>query len=143
MMADHIKENIKEQSTWVRAFYMIVMAILYSLTEFVILAVVVFQFLSKLVTAKTNERLLGFGKSLSTYIYQIMLFLTYNTEEKPFPFAEWPSGGPGPAAASTGAKGAGGKKRPARSRTAKGKTAATESGTEPEKKEPEPGAKSE
>jgi hypothetical protein len=58
--------------------------------RFVILAAVLFQFVSMLVSGKINERLLELGESLGLYSYQIIRFLTYNTEEKPFPFAEWP-----------------------------------------------------
>ncbi|OAD23647.1 hypothetical protein THIOM_000515, partial [Candidatus Thiomargarita nelsonii] len=28
---------------------------------------------------------------LSIYIHQILLYLTYNSEEKPFPFSSWPT----------------------------------------------------
>ena len=58
---------------------------------FVMFAVVVFQFLSVLFTSDTNPNLLSFGQALSCYQYQIMLFLTYNSEEQPFPVGSWPS----------------------------------------------------
>jgi len=40
----------------------------------------------------TNERLLDFSSDLSVYIYQILQFLTFNSEAKPYPFAVWPNG---------------------------------------------------
>ena len=52
--------------------------------------VVVLQFLQVLFTGKVNVYLLQFGKSLSVYQYQIMLFLTYNSETQPFPMDNWP-----------------------------------------------------
>ena len=54
--------------------------------------VILFQFLTVLFTADTNKKLVSFGQSLSTYQYQIMMFLTYNSEEHPFPMGEWPEG---------------------------------------------------
>ena len=39
---------------------------------------------------QTNDRLLRFGGELSDFLYQIFLYLTFNSEEKPFPFADWP-----------------------------------------------------
>lgn len=48
------------------------------------------QFLFSLFTGKANSALLELGSSLSKFIYQALEFLTYNTEEKPFPFADWP-----------------------------------------------------
>lgn len=89
---DHeLKENLKQRKTWLRGLYMLLFAIFYSVAEIVILVVVVFQFLLALFTARTNARLVLFGKSLSTYVYQVMLYLTFNSEDKPFPFGEWPA----------------------------------------------------
>jgi hypothetical protein len=41
-------------------------------------------------SGQTNENLRFFGASLATYIYQALMFVTYNSDEKPFPFAPWP-----------------------------------------------------
>ena len=73
---------------------MVLFAILYGLAEIVIWAVVIFQFLVVLFTGAKNERLLDFGQKLTTYIYQIVLFQTFNTEAHPFPFSDWPEGAP-------------------------------------------------
>ncbi|MEH6559226.1 MAG: DUF4389 domain-containing protein [Oceanicoccus sp.] len=93
-MNGDIKQNLKESSIWKRALYMLLFAVFYSIAEMVLFAVVVFQFLFKLVTGETNERLLDFGQSLATYVYQIVQFLNFNTENHPYPFGEWPEGGP-------------------------------------------------
>jgi hypothetical protein len=75
---------------------MIVFVAIYTLTRFVFAAVVVLQFLFVLFTAETNKQLTGLGQSLATYTYQIMRYLSFNSEDKPFPFsAEWPMGAPG------------------------------------------------
>ena len=47
------------------------------------------------VECQIHHDLAGFGQSLATYTYQIVMYLTFNTEEQPFPFADWPSGPPG------------------------------------------------
>ncbi len=46
--------------------------------------------LFSLFASAPQERLREFAHSLSQYIYQILQFLTYNSERKPFPFADWP-----------------------------------------------------
>jgi len=38
---------------------------------------------------RSNANILNFGRSLSTYHYHILLFLTFNTEQLPFPFSDW------------------------------------------------------
>lgn len=89
-MNSEIKENVKAKSTWMRGLFMLIFVVIYQVAEIVIGAVVVFQFLSNLFVGHANERLLRFGAQLSTFIYQVMRYLTYNTEERPFPFASWP-----------------------------------------------------
>lgn len=88
-----LEENLKRRSTWVRLLFMIVFVGIYMITRIVFGAVVVFQFLWVLFTAETNKPLTELGQSLATYTYQIMRYLSFNSEDKPFPFsADWPSG---------------------------------------------------
>lgn len=91
-MDEELKKNISKIETWKRALFMLLYTILYSVAEVVLAAVVVFQFLSMLFTGRSNEALLKFGKSLSQYIYEIMLFLTFNSEDHSYPLGEWPGG---------------------------------------------------
>jgi hypothetical protein len=99
MTGQEIKKNIRSRPTWTRGLYMLLFAVIYGLAEIIITAVVVFQFLYVLITGKNIQNLLHFGQGLSTFVYDIMLFLTYNTEEKPFPFGTWTNDPP--AAGST------------------------------------------
>jgi hypothetical protein len=93
-MGGTLKENLKEKNTWLRGFYMLLFILFIGVAKVVLLAVVVFQFLSQLLTGRTNQRLLKLGQNLSTYSYQILVFLTYNSEYRPYPFGAWPKGGP-------------------------------------------------
>lgn len=90
-----LEENIKSGSTWLRLLFMILFLALWSISRILVLAVVVVQFFWVLLTGDTNQRLLAFGASLAMYSYQIISYLTYNTEEQPFPFSDWPAGPPG------------------------------------------------
>lgn len=80
-------------SRWARLLYMILFAILFKAAEFVMWVVVVIQLAVTLATGSPIERLQRFGKQLSIYSYSLWLYLTYNTEKTPFPFADWPSSG--------------------------------------------------
>ncbi len=87
-----LEKNVRSKSTWTRLLYMIVMAIAWSIAVLVTSAVVVLNFLYVLLTGKTNSRLTEFGQSLASYLYQIVRFMTFNTDTRPFPIdAEWPS----------------------------------------------------
>lgn len=87
---EEIKENIKAQSTWVRLIFILIYAVVLWATSFVLTLVVVFQFLTVLFTRKTQPNLLDFGDSLAEFVRQIISYMTFNQDEKPFPFGEWP-----------------------------------------------------
>ena len=93
-MSNDVKQNIKSQSTWIRGLYMILYIIFSRLAEIVLGMVVLFQFLLKLFTGETNDRLLKLGQGISTYLYQVFQFLTFNSEYHPYPFGAWPRGEP-------------------------------------------------
>lgn len=81
---------------WMRGLYMLIFMFLIGIAKFVTFAIIIFQFLLVLFTNKTNQKLLKLGQELSTYQYQILLFLTYNSEALPYPMSEWPKGAPRP-----------------------------------------------
>ena len=75
---------------WERLAYMLLFTIGYSVAEIVFACVVVFQFLHLLVLRERNENLLKFGAELSRYIYLVLQFLSFNSDDKPFPVGDWP-----------------------------------------------------
>ncbi|MDX2507544.1 MAG: DUF4389 domain-containing protein [Gammaproteobacteria bacterium] len=89
-MNNEIKESFKDRSVWLRGLYMLIFLFLIGIAKFVTVVVVIFQFINVLFTSQSNQKLLEFGKQLSIYQYQILLFLTYNSEEHPFPMGDWP-----------------------------------------------------
>ena len=49
-------------------------------------------FLWVLFTGEINRQLQQTGQSIASYIYEIVCYLTFNSQTKPFPFgAAWPS----------------------------------------------------
>lgn len=87
------EDHVKSRTTWLRFLFMIVFIFLYFLSRLVVITVVALQFLWVLFTGETNDRLRSFGQSLATYTFQIIRYLTYNTDVRPFPFDEdWPPG---------------------------------------------------
>jgi len=90
-MDPQLKEHISAKTTWTRGLYILLFAIVINIAEILIAAVVIFQFLSTLLTGNNNQQLLRFGRELSDFVKQLLMFVTYNSEEKPFPFGPWPS----------------------------------------------------
>jgi hypothetical protein len=100
MEQGELKGNLTRGEIWLRGLHMVLFAIAYTVAEIMLVAIILFQFLSSLFTGRVNQRLLKLGQQLGTYIYQTLLFFTFNSEERPYPFAAWPRGAP-PQAKST------------------------------------------
>lgn len=90
-MSDNQQQE-KVVNQLIRLVFMVIFAALLQLAIMVLWPVVVLQFGFALITGSDNEALREFGKSLSTFVRQTLDFLTYNTEDKPFPFQDWPTG---------------------------------------------------
>jgi len=88
-MQQDINDNIKRISTWKRIFFMLVFTIIVSMVRVLLWTVILLQVGSALLTGSANQNILNFGKTLSAYLYHILLFLTYNTDSLPFPFSDW------------------------------------------------------
>jgi len=88
-MSEATKVAVTDSNTWMRIVYMVLFGFVYSIAEVVMIAIAVVQVLFKLFTGEVNQNLLSFGKQVVKYIYNIMQFLTFITEEKPFPFSTW------------------------------------------------------
>ena len=93
-MKEEIKQRLQKNETWQRGLYMLFFILIYGVTKFLITGVMLFQFVAIILTGKMNEQLLKFGQNLCTYIYEITIYLTFNSEHRPFPFNEWPDGVP-------------------------------------------------
>lgn len=89
-MNEDLKSNLTSAAIWVRLLYMALFAFFLYIASFVMIAVVIAQFLVCLFSGSDNTKLRAFGSSLSLYVKDILMFLTFNSEEKAFPFADWP-----------------------------------------------------
>lgn len=89
-MDEQLKSNLTSGKHWMRLIYMVLFAIFLQLASVVMTVLVVVQFLFALITGSDNINLRKFGDSLSIYIFSVLQFLIYNSEEKPFPFSDWP-----------------------------------------------------
>ncbi len=81
-----------DNSIWIRGLYMLLFALFYNVAEFVMVIVAMVQFGYRVFNDDPHPRLLELGASLASYIYQVMRFLSFNSEAMPFPFSEWPAG---------------------------------------------------
>jgi small-conductance mechanosensitive channel len=87
-----VEENIKSQATWLRLLFMVVYYVIGTVVTAVLSVVVVLGFFWVLFTGEKNGQLQQAGQVIAAYLYEIVRYLTFNTEDKPFPFGnEMPS----------------------------------------------------
>ncbi len=90
-----MNDPIKNVETWIRGFFILVFIVfisllLYSPLKLVLLAAITIQFGFVLFSGQLNEQLLNITRFVCDYLYQVMLYITFNTEDKPFPFNKLP-----------------------------------------------------
>lgn len=89
-MEDQTKQNLLNPDLWIRLIYMVVFAALLCIARLVIYAVAVLQFLLVLLSGSDNRNLRELGQIAAKWSLQVFYFLTFNSEQKPFPFDDWP-----------------------------------------------------
>ncbi len=84
-------ESIKSRGTWVRGFFMVLFAAALWFSRILLFVLAVVQFSMVLITGRPAGRLLPFGRSLSTYMRDIGMYLSWNTDDMPWPGSPWPA----------------------------------------------------
>ena len=92
-MSNQLMQNLSRFETWQRLLYIILFGFIYSAAEIVLVAVVAVQFGFVLITGNRNQNLLDFGAALSRFLYDVLLYFTFKSDRKPFPFDTWPKAG--------------------------------------------------
>jgi hypothetical protein len=76
---------------WRRALWMLIMALAWQVASTVMFVMAILQWLLFLLNREPNPRLKALGRSLGLYQSSISRYLSFNTEEIPFPFSDWPT----------------------------------------------------
>ncbi|MCK4671617.1 MAG: DUF4389 domain-containing protein [Candidatus Aegiribacteria sp.] len=82
------KRNYKDDL--IRGAFMILFFVAARFVGVLVALITLFQFLCVLIASKPNDNVKHFGKNLSLYAAEIIQFLSYNTDRKPWPYSKWP-----------------------------------------------------
>lgn len=91
MNQDEVKQNLLAPAQWLRILLMAGYGLALWVLGMALVVIVVTQMLMALVTGSANANLRSFGAMLAVYTGQIIAFLVYATDDKPFPFAPFPA----------------------------------------------------
>jgi choline-glycine betaine transporter len=91
--SDYEYESEEGRASWQRLLFMLIVSVLFSVSMTVGAIVIILQFFWVLFTGETKAELEMIGRQLGDYVKDIMHYMTFNTDERPFPFdRDWPRG---------------------------------------------------
>lgn len=85
------KTSVSSDAFWLKTLYILGFFVVFRVLDVVLLLLTLTQWAFQLLTGSANPALVRFGLGLSLFLAQITRFLSGATEEKPFPFQDWPS----------------------------------------------------
>ena len=90
MEIDYNQEKYIGRNVWMRGLYMFLLLLCFGLAEVALYVSAIMQFGWLVFTGAPNDSLLRFGVSLSVWIADTVRFITCASEDKPFPWRDWP-----------------------------------------------------
>jgi hypothetical protein len=90
MDQDQVKQNVLSGRQWLRMLFMTGYILASWVVTIVLLVTILVQTLIVLITGETNHNLRRFGILCGVFMHQIIHFLVYGSDDKPFPFSEFP-----------------------------------------------------
>lgn len=84
---EDLNEGIRNRNTWFRGLKIVVLLLFLAIARFALLIGIAYQFCFCLVRNRPSEIMLPAGRWLAHYVEKIILFVTWNSDHAPFPFA--------------------------------------------------------
>ena len=85
------RSTFTDGATWMRGLYMLVLALGFGVGQTLLSLTAIAQFLFLLFSGAPNAQLTRFGETLAYWLGDTAKFLTCASDEKPFPWAAWPT----------------------------------------------------
>ena len=85
---DQIKSQVKDTNTWVRLFFTALFFVIFYVVFFITGIVAIIQFFTRILTGKPLASLMDFNTKLAEYARDLVAYITYASDAKPFPFKE-------------------------------------------------------
>ncbi len=76
---------------WQRCFYMLGFGILAYMTFWVLIIMAIVQLIVVAIDKETNADLKRFAQNTVQYLFELMAFLCFANDDRPFPFGPFPS----------------------------------------------------
>ena len=83
-------ETTNQSSGWQRVLFVAIFWVVFYVAQMVVAVVAVGQCVFLLLSGEPNAQLQKFGDSLGKYIHDILRYVTFNSDQRPFPFTDFP-----------------------------------------------------
>jgi len=81
----------QHESILLRVLWMVLFVLVWHVAEVVLAGAVLVQLCYRLIYGAPSGSLMNFGDSLSQFLAQIGRYGTFHSDQKPWPFADWPA----------------------------------------------------
>ncbi|MFF7708388.1 DUF4389 domain-containing protein [Pseudomonas sp. NPDC007930] len=85
------RDTDARESILLRVIWMLLYLLVWQAAQMLLGVLVVAQLVYRLIYGAPSGTMMTFGDSLSRFLAQIGRFGTFHTEQKPWPFADWPA----------------------------------------------------
>ena len=90
-MTETMRTRTRQSEIWLRLFLTLVyFGLFFYLIKFLIGVCLLFQAAMQVCTGHTNSRLLLFTGDLNRFAFHVLQYVTYTSDQRPFPFSDWP-----------------------------------------------------
>jgi len=79
-----IKNNVKNKDIWLRGLFILIFGVIFYFLYGLIWLLVIFQFVTKVITGKLNSNLEQWSTRMTCYAMQILNYITFQSEERHF-----------------------------------------------------------
>lgn len=87
---EEIETSEREKPGVARALYILLYLIIGRFISVVLFVIAITQYIYSWLTGEPNDKLLEFTAGLSEYAKQLVSYVGFNSDEKPWPFGDWP-----------------------------------------------------
>ena len=87
---EEIKTVEREKPGIARALYTLLYLLVGRFISMVLFVIAITQYIYSWLTGEPNEKILIFTADLAEYTKQLVSYVGFNTDEKPWPIGDWP-----------------------------------------------------
>ena len=90
-MDEFRQPKLKHSDHWLRLLLaLLYFGLLFYVVKLIVGIVLLVQFFFGAFVGQANHRLINFSADLNRFSYHTLQYLTWNTDDRPFPFSDWP-----------------------------------------------------